>query len=235
MRIILGNGKVGVEERAVGDFRSIGVKGFASVMVHKGSRRVSVSADSNILPYVTTAVVDGELRIELEPLTWVLRSTELAIDVSLPELAGIRLSGSSEAALDSFSGDSFLAVISGSSELTAALEFGTVAVKASGSSSLDLGLVAGKLSLRCSGSSASAIRGSAARADVAASGSSRIEARGFEVEDARIVASGSSRTEISVRRNLEAGLSGSSDLRCLGNPAVSRRLGGSSRLAIAAE
>ncbi len=234
MRILLGNGRVEAEERTVGDFSSISVKGFASVMVHRGPRRLSVSSDSNILPFVTTAVVGGELRIELEPLTWILRSTELVFEVSVPELSGLRLSGSSEAVLDSFSGDSFRAVLSGSSGLTAVLEYGTVALKASGSSSLNLGLVAGKLALRCSGSSASALRGSAARADAAISGSARIEARGFEAEDARIVASGSSRTEIAVRRSLEAGLSGSSDLRCLGDPAVSRRLGGSSRLAIAA-
>ncbi len=233
--MVSGNGKVETERRSVPAFSSISVGGSGTLRVHRGARKLEIACDSNVLPYITTVVSGGELRIGLKPFTSLGNVTKMEFDVTIPELEGVSLSGSGNAYIDAFKGNSFEGALSGSGGIKAELEYRTVALKLSGSGGFDASVKAGRFDLVCSGSGGAYIKGKAEGAAIALSGSAELGARDFAASDAKIVASGSSRMEIRAARSLDVTLSGSGELRYWGNPSVSTRVSGSGRVSKAGD
>jgi hypothetical protein len=199
--VVIGNGKVEAERRTVPAFSSISVGGSGTLKVHRGGQRLTITSDSNILPYVTTEVSGSELKIGLKPMTSITRMTKLEFDVSLPELEGVEISGSGSAFVDAFDGDDFKARLSGSGSMKASLDYEKAALSASGSGGFDVEGDFGSLDLRLTGSG---------EADITISGSGNVEIRASE--------------------KLAASLSGSGEVRYWGDPRVEQRVSGSGRV-----
>jgi len=228
--VVRGNGKVETDRRDVSAFTSVSVSGSGTLRVHEGSRNVEIIADSNILPYITTEVSGGVLKIGLKPLTSITRATKMEYDVTVPSLEGVRLSGSGDAYVDAFSGDRFSAAVSGSGGVKADLDYDSVELSVSGSGGFDVALEAKSLSVSCSGSGKIYLKGAADKAGIAISGSGDVLARNLSTKktDARVAGSGS--VEIRAADELKAALSGSGDVRYWGNPKVDSRVAGSGRV-----
>lgn len=64
--IVLGNGQVQTENRAVAAFSRVAVGGSGTLRVHRGPCKVEVTSDSNILGLITTEVSGGEARDRLQ-------------------------------------------------------------------------------------------------------------------------------------------------------------------------
>jgi hypothetical protein len=230
MRILIGNGEIASEERFVPAFDSISMTGFGSLRVHRGERRIGISCDSNLLPYVVTAVSGGRLRIGLKPLTWVLKTAHLEVDVALPELRGLDVSGSGSAVVDAFSGEGFRGSISGSGAISATLDYAHATIRVSGSGGFSGAVAASGLDLRSSGSGSTKLVGSAEHAVMRCSGSSVLSAKDFAAAEADVEMSGSGRAEIRAAKILRSRLSGSSELRYWGGPSLASRVSGSARI-----
>jgi hypothetical protein len=228
--VVIGNGKVETDRRSVSAFSSISMGGSGTLRVHKGAQKVELTCDSNILPYITTDVEGGELKIGFKPFTSINKATKMQFDVTLPDLKGVRLAGSGDAYVDAFKGDSFSASLSGSGGIKAALEYRSVSLKLSGSGGFDATVKAKEFDLRCTGSGGAFVKGSADRVDVAMSGSADLGGRDLATQDARIIVSGSSHIEIRAAKSIDVTLSGSGDLRYWGNPSISQRVSGSGRI-----
>jgi hypothetical protein len=227
---VRGNGKIETERRDVSAFTSVSVSGSGTLRVHEGSRKVEIIADSNILPYITTEVSGGVLKIGFKPLTSITRATKMEYDVTVPSLEGVHLSGSGDAYVDAFSGDRFSASISGSGGVKADLDYDSIELSASGSGGYDVELATKSLSASCSGSGKFYLKGAADKAGFAISGSGSVMARNLSAKkaDVRVVGSGS--VEIRAADELKAALSGSGDVRYWGNPKVDSRVAGSGRV-----
>ena len=229
--IVVGNGQIETENRELPAFRAIDVGGSATVKVHRGAQKIEICSDSNILPYITTTVSGGELTIGLKPFTSIMGSTDMRFEITVPKLEGIRLSGSGQAYIDSFDGDSFSAVVSGSVSVKApGLAYSKTSLSFSGSGGLDATVKAETLDLRCTGSGALRISGKADRGEIAISGSSDIRARDLAVGEARVEISGSGEVEIRAVESLDADISGSGSIKYWGSPNVSQRISGSGRV-----
>jgi hypothetical protein len=229
--IVVGNGQVETENRELPAFRAIDVGGAATLKVHRGAQRIEICSDSNILPYITTTVSGGELTIGLKPLTSIMGSTAMRFDITVPELEGIRLSGSGQAYIDPFDGDSFSGVVSGSVRVKApGLAYSKASLSFSGSGALDSTVKAETLDLRCTGSGALRLSGKADRAEIAVSGSADIGARDLAVQEARVEISGSGKVELWAVESLDADISGSGSIKYWGSPSVSQRISGSGRI-----
>jgi hypothetical protein len=228
--ILVGNGKVKSERRSLSSFSSVSVAGSGTLRLHRGGQKVELTCDSNILPYITTTVTGSELRIGFKPFTGILKATKMEFDVTIPELAAVRLAGSGDAYVDSFSGDTFEASVAGSGGIKAELEYRNISLNCSGSGGFDASVKSDGLELRCSGSGSAYVKGSAERAEVTISGSGTLGARGFSVSDARIIISGSGEAEIRVAKSLDAVLSGSGSVRYWGKPSIQQRVSGSGRI-----
>jgi len=233
--IVRGNGSVVTERRSLSSFSSISLGGLGTLRVHRGGQRVEITSDSNILPFVTTSVSGGELRIGVEPSASIVETTKLQFDVTLPELEGLRLSGSGDAYVDAFKGEDFTAAVSGSGGVKAQLDYRRVELYSTGSGGFDAKLKAATLNLRCSGSGEAYVDGAADLADIVVTGSGMVGARDFAVADARVLVAGSGRVEIRAASSLRVAISGSGEVRYWGSPRIDQNLSGSGRVSKAGD
>jgi hypothetical protein len=228
--VVVGNGRIETESRSVPAFSSVSVGGSGVLNVHKGAQKVEISCDSNILPYVTTTVSNGELRIGFKPLASIMHFSKMRFDVTLPELSGIHQSGSGDTFVDPFKGDSISASLSGSGNLKASFDYGKVTFDASGSGGIDATVIARELDARLSGSGRAELKGAAESLDLVITGSGEFAGREFSAIDSRISVSGSGGVEIEAKKKLDAKLSGSGRLLYWGDPILSQRVSGSGRI-----
>jgi hypothetical protein len=228
--IVVGNGRISSEKREVSAFKTISVSGSGTLRVHKGAQKVELKSDSNILGYITTTVSGDELRIGFKPFTSLLKVSKLEYDITLPELEGVRLSGSGDAVVDAFKGNDFSGEVSGSGGIKAELDYKSVSLRTTGSGDFDATVVANELELRCSGSGGAALKGAASRVAVIISGSADIRARELEAREVDISVSGSGAIDIRATKTIDAKISGSGDVRYWGSPSVSQRVSGSGKI-----
>jgi hypothetical protein len=207
---LAGNGDVVTRELRVSDFDSLGFGGSGILRIHRASsHRVLVTLDSNLQESFRAELRGSTLELGFKPGFQINRYSKLEIDVYLPELKGITLSGSAEAALlDSFRGDAFQAAISGSGRLIGEIRYSKVKINLSGSGTVELG-------------------GEADRLEAALSGSGRVLARQLKTREASAHVSGSGLLELRVRDFLEARNSGAGRIRYFGDPRVDSRVSGS--------
>lgn len=207
---VVGNGRVLESERRVGAFSRIDSGGSAEVRVRKGpTTRVVVTTDENVQEHFRAEVSGGVLLLGYKPGTMITRVTKLVVDVYLPSLEGVTVSGSGDLSLvDPFKGDSFSATISGSGSVTGSIRYGSATVRISGS---------GKVKLD----------GSCDELALAVSGSGRFDCASLTTQAATVTLSGSGDAELSVSGRLDARISGSGSVRYRGKPVVNASVSGS--------
>lgn len=133
-----GSGVAATQSRALPTFSSIDLTGSNRVTVDVGGRQsVVVHADSNLVRHVTTRVVAGTLVIGTTG-TFTTRSP-MSVDVSLPALAALRLSGSGEISVTGIAEQRLVVTLSGSGALDASGTATQLDVTLSGSGMAQLG------------------------------------------------------------------------------------------------
>ncbi|MBU0928385.1 MAG: DUF2807 domain-containing protein [Spirochaetes bacterium] len=251
---IIGNGKVIQSERSVGSFSRIESAGSAEVRVRKGpSARVVVTTDENVQEYFEAKTSGDSLWLGFKPMTAIGRVTRLIVDVYLPELEAVAVSGSGDLSiLDSFKGGSFKAAIAGSGSVSGGgrLSYDSFSARLSGSGSLRLGgayetVVAsltgsGDMELDCpsaasidakiSGSGSMSLSGSCDALDLSIAGSGDFDSPDFKARTAKILITGSGDAELEVAERLDARLSGSGGVEYGGRPTVNVSVTGSGRV-----
>ena len=223
---VIGNGSSSAESRSVGAFDSVEVSGSGTLRVHKGDQAVTITADSNILPYITTSVSGTALKIGVKDFSNLQPSSALEYDVTLPSLAGVTLSGSCSGVVDAFSGPSFSASTSGSGNIAAELSYDSVSLSSSGSGNYSASMTTSSLSYSSSGSGSAVLTGTAAAARLSLSGSGYVDAKDLATANAALRISGTGSVKIRASASLDAILSGIGSVSYWGNPTVSARVGG---------
>jgi len=113
---VKGSGNLKIEERSVGDFHGVSLMGSPDVTITVGGApSMSVEAEDNILPLITTEVVDGILEIGSEKSF----SSRKGIHVTLtvPELSSVMVQGSGDITAEGVQGDLFKATVKGSGDI----------------------------------------------------------------------------------------------------------------------
>jgi hypothetical protein len=110
---VRGSGVAATQTRAVARFSSLDLAGDNNVTVIVGSpQSVVVRADSNLIGHVTTRVVAGTLVIG-DTGSFTTR-TPMSVDVSVPSLTALNLSGDGQAQLSQLIARTVHAVLTGS-------------------------------------------------------------------------------------------------------------------------
>jgi hypothetical protein len=150
--VLQGSGVAATQSRALPKFSSLDLTGSNRVTVDVGRRQsVVVHADSNLLRHVTTRVVAGTLVVGTTG-TFTTRSP-MSVDVQLPALAAIKLSGSGEISVNGIDAPRMIVTLSGSGALYASGTATQLDVTLSGSGLAQLGnLVARDIRAVVSGS-----------------------------------------------------------------------------------
>lgn len=198
-----GNGQVVRETRDLANFSAIDVGGAFEVYLTQGPFSVEIEADENLMAVIVTEVKNGRLHIYTDG-RGINRAEKLNLYLSLPELKGLDLSGATE-------------VVAQSTFTTPFLQ-----IDVSGAAQLSLDLAVEELHFESSGAAEATLQGSATKALIGMSGASELKAAAMTNQLMEVHQSGASEAHVHCVGDIQASLSGGSDLRCSGNPASHR-------------
>jgi hypothetical protein len=206
---IHGNGIEATEARITSDFKKVKSSGEYDVHITYGEEHeVVVKAESNLIPYIETNVSGSSLNIDVRGLHNLRNRLPMEVYITTPNLEGVKQSGSGEITTDYFYSDDFDIALSGSGNITVAVETEKIDASISGS---------GKI----------AVSGVAEDARFSISGSGNIDAYDLMLETCNAKISGSGDMWVSVENFLHATISGSGNIFYYGNPGVETHISGS--------
>jgi hypothetical protein len=150
---IEGSGVEASQAREVPAFRRVHISGSADLRAEVGgAQTLRVSCDDNLLQHVKTEVRGDTLHIGMEPGSYSFRR-DLRVELSVPALDGISISGSGNASVVGLSGAVFEVAISGSGDVHALGTVERLTASVSGSGDMDFtGLHARAAQVQISGS-----------------------------------------------------------------------------------
>jgi len=202
-RTITGSGNVVAQEEAITGFDRVGVShGFDANISQGDSFGVVIRVDDNLVEYLQVVKQGNTLKIDFVPNTPNILRATLQAEVTMPDLAGLDMSGGTDVTITGFESTQVFTV------------------DASGGSHLQGDVVAGDVTFDISGSSEVVLTGSAQNAMIEASGSSDLDLADFPVLDAAVDLSGSSEATVNLSGRLDVDASGSSNLYYLGDPTL---------------
>ena len=202
---ISGSGNVVTQEEAITGFDTVEISYSFEVSISQGDTfRVVIRADDNLVEYLQVVKLGHTLQIGLEPGHPDIRSATLQAEVTMPELTGLDMSGSSHVTITGFKSAQALVVdASGSSHLQGDIEEDNVSFDLSGSPELILTV-------------------SAQNVMIEASGSSKVDLADFPVVDANVEARGKSQVTVNVSGRLDVDASNSAKVYYLGSPTLGK-------------
>jgi hypothetical protein len=131
--VVRGSGIAASQTRSLASFRTVELAGSNKVTIRVGGRQsVVVNADDNLLRHVTTQVRDGRLAIGNTSGSFTTRRP-MSVEVSVPSLAALTLSGSGVIAVDGVETARLTLRLSGSGVLRASGTATSLDITVSGS------------------------------------------------------------------------------------------------------
>ena len=210
---ILGSGRLRTEARQVSSFQAVEMDAVGYLRISQGKAwSLKVTLDDNLQEFYEARVSAGVLHLGFRPGATVRTPPRLVVDLTLPALERLSLSGACEAEIEGgFAGPSLELGISGAGRIAGRLEYRNLALGLSGSGRLVLTGSAGELSVK-------------------ASGAGDIDTAGLRALRVKAELSGAVRLVVRAAESLDLAASGASDVVYLGDPRVSKKLSGTSRL-----
>lgn len=209
---IQGSGTVVSELRHLPEFRDIRLEGMGKAEIKQGSRSaIEVITDDNVQPSIETEVKNGKLIISHESGRN-LRPTRLNYTITVTDLHGISVAGSGQVYChDTLVSEDFYAKISGSGDITLAVETARLESDISGSGSVYLS-------------------GFTDTYDAKITGSGDVDAFDLQTIASSVVITGSGNCRVSVSDKLQTKITGSGDVLYRGHPRIRRSITGSGRV-----
>lgn len=201
------------ETRDVRNFTKVSFGVSGNLYIKLGSEfRVEIEGDRRVLNEIATEVSGGRLIIKQENWRFNFKDERVTINITMPEIEGLSVSGSGRAEImDAVNSDDLNLSVSGSGKL------------------ITRGMEVDDLSCRISGSGDILLEGNGTidRATIAISGSGGFQGESIEIDHLKISISGSGNCYCKVGDSLDASISGSGNVTYLGDPRVNARVSGS--------
>ncbi len=210
--VILGSGNLVTEVRTVGIFHSLELNAVGNIDITFGPEQyVSVSADDNIMEYITTIVSGGTLTIGIEPGIHVT-SLNLTVDLTMTDLE--ELSHSSAGTIlgeNTFNGDS-------------------VILNSSGAGDMRLDLEVAQLNSTFTGAGNIFLSGKADQHQISITGAGNLHAFDLITETTTVNLTGVGSVEVNVSQLLEVTIAGSGSVYYKGYPTIIQNITGTGSL-----
>ncbi|MEZ4888972.1 MAG: head GIN domain-containing protein [Chitinophagales bacterium] len=205
-----------VENRNVGQFDVLHVKGSIDVMITQSSDyQVRVEAPSDKMGNIITEVENGELVVHIKTpkgknnWSWKDNMNDVKVYVSAKSLKGLYLSGSGDVEGSGLTSTIFKVSIAGSGDLDIEVDAHSIEAKIAGSGDMD-------------------IAGSTKNLDVSIAGSGEFDAFDLKTKDCEIQIAGSGDCNVYVSESLDVRINGSGNVAYKGNPSnVNKNIRGS--------
>jgi hypothetical protein len=125
------------EGRTVAPFTGVELAGANTVVVHVGApQSVEVTGDDNLVDRITTVVRDG--RLVVDDIGSFTTKARMSVDVSVPSLDRVELSGAGTVTVDGVASDDFRAELGGEGTLVVSGTAERLTAPLAGSGTLDL-------------------------------------------------------------------------------------------------
>lgn len=201
---VKGNGNVVTIERTTSNYDAISVAGWFDVELVDGREgKLTLTGEENLLEYIETEVKNGKLVIKVEkginlsPSIW---KKGVLITIPVESINSVTLSGSGDIiGKKKIKTTDFESSVSGSGDVTLAIEAESISSTVSGSGNMNLS-------------------GRAKNLNIQVSGSGDVKAFDLEAEDVKVTVSGSADVKVTANKSLVARVSGSGDINYKGNP-----------------
>lgn len=116
---IQGSGTITSEERSVSGFDAVDLRGIGDLhIVHGDTESLTIKADENLLPYITTEVDDHQLVIATKEYTNLTPSQSIEYTLTVKSLSAVTLSGFGNIDADKLEGSSVSTRSTGSGDVT---------------------------------------------------------------------------------------------------------------------
>ncbi len=209
---IRGNGVEATEARTVPVFNTVMSAGDFEVTISKGDQlELQVNAEENILPYIETSVSDNTLLIDIPGWHNVKHRLPMNVFITVPELEGVKQSGSGNITAGYFSTDKMELFISGSGSVSTVVD-------------------ANILNATISGSGWILVAGDSNQSDFSISGSGNIDGSKLIVNYCNANISGSGNVQVHAEKSLYARISGSGNVYYTGTPGIEVNISGSGKV-----
>jgi Putative auto-transporter adhesin, head GIN domain len=114
-----GSGQLATESRAVSSFSKIDLSGGGELTIQKtGTESLSISAEDNLLPRLTSEVSNDTLILGTKPNTTILPQQPITYTVTVRDLTGVAVSGSGNIRVPDLTTTALSISISGSGTIT---------------------------------------------------------------------------------------------------------------------
>lgn len=118
---IKGSGKSATESRSVSGFTSVELSGSGELQIEQtGKESLTITADDNLLQYLTSDVSNGRLKLGTKNGTSISNTVPVVYKLTAKNLDAIELSGSGSVNAQALASDSMKIELSGSGEITTA-------------------------------------------------------------------------------------------------------------------
>jgi len=209
---IPGSGVMEKETRKVEDFNSITIRVPAEVVIRQGSAEsLTIEADDNLLPQLSTDVSSGTLVIENKEDNWANRvnpTEAIKITITVKELSAVNFPTAGNLRVEDLKSDKLEINISGAGEATLT------------------GLDVRQLDISLSGAGTVRADGVAEKVNIHISGFGNFEGEGLSSQTADIEISGAGNATLRVEKELTAEVSGAGSINYYGDPEVSQHISG---------
>lgn len=184
---------------SIGDFKVI--------VKHGDSYSVEVRAESNLLAFIQTEVVDHMLKINTRGIRILLQNQPIEVFITTPVLNGLFLSGSGMIMTDHFQSDQFRIMLSGSGDIDTKVSTGIMKALVSGSGNIFL-------------------EGDAKVGSFVISGSGRIKSYQTQQQHCEAIILGSGNMYVNTLETIDARILGSGKVLYINNPLISKNIYG---------
>jgi len=205
-----GSGNVVRDDRSPGRFTAVDLRGMGSLIVRQGLvHQVVVHTDDNLLAHLVTDVHNGTLRIYTDiPVS---HYTLMEIEVTMPDIQGLILSGSGNVEASGIITDELSINLSGSGNMNVDIECESMAVRLDGSGGINLA-------------------GTANRSKIKLDGSGTVTAFDLWAKNSVVSLDGSGWCRVHAEEHLRVTLNGSGQVVYSGNPVVIQNISGSGHI-----
>jgi hypothetical protein len=137
---VVGSGVSQTETRQVGVFHNVRIDGAAKVNIKIGDEpALTVTADDNILPIITTDVRGDTLVISCEDNVSYSPKVGVTVEITTPALSAVEINGSGDVNVTDLKAQKFSAIIRGSGDVRATGSADTINAEIKGSGDIKLG------------------------------------------------------------------------------------------------
>jgi hypothetical protein len=201
--VVRGSGNVISEDRAVSGFSKVLISGSGEIFIEQGDEEsLTIKAEDNIIPLITTEVSGDTLNISHGPGPIVTNTKSIEIYLRVKDLDSISTSGSANINCSGLSTSNLIINTTGS---------GNVVISNLENDSIDIG---------SSGSGNFTLAGNTNSLKISTNGSGGCDAENLKSKDCIIDVNGSGNITVNVSDTLDASIDGSGNISYSGNPTV---------------